>query len=100
MTAVVNLQTFSGNLKNATSLKDIVTGDIIDLTNKGNVVRFIARDVPAMGYKSYIPAEGKVINQASQLKRNQDVIENEYLKITIDRAKGGIGSVIDKRNRT
>ena len=40
----------------------------------------------------------KVINQASQLKRNQDVIENEYLKITIDRAKGGIGSVIDKRS--
>ena len=49
----------SGNLKNATSLKDIATGEIIDLTNKGNVVRFIAKDVPAMGYKSYMPVEGK-----------------------------------------
>ncbi len=95
---VVILQIFSGNLKNATSLKDIVTGDIIDLTNKGNIIRFIARDVPATGYKTYIPVTDKTTDQPSQLKRNKDVIENEYLKITIDRAKGGIGSVIDKRN--
>jgi len=96
---VVNLQIFSGNLKNATSVKDIATGDIIDLTNTGNVVRFIAKNVPAMGYKSYIPVENKeTANSASQLKRSQDIIENEYFKIIIDRIKGGLGSVIDKRS--
>ena len=96
---LVTLQIYSGNLKNATSLKDISTGDVIDLTNMGNVVRFIAKDVPAMGYKSYLPVEGKEISKSDlQLKKDQDVIENEYFKITIDRINGGLGSVIDKRS--
>ena len=54
---LVILQTHSGNLKDATSLKDIASGRIIDLTNSGNIIRFIAEDVPAMGYKTYLPVK-------------------------------------------
>lgn len=96
---LVNLQIQSGNLKNATALKDIITGDITDLTNQGNVIRFIAKDVPAMGYKSYIPVAGKVIsNSDSRLTSKDDIMENAYFKVTIDRLKGGISSIIDKRS--
>jgi hypothetical protein len=93
----VNLQIQSVILKNATSLKDLSSGEIIDLSNKGNVIRFIAKDVPAMGYKSYVLVKSKEGgNSGLELRKDSDIIENEYLKVTIDRTKGGIGSVIDK----
>jgi len=96
---LVILQTHSGNLKNATALKDMATGDIIDITDKGNVVRFIAKDVPSMGYKSYIPITGKTAEDSDlKLSEKKNVIENEYFKVTIDRIKGGLGSVIDKKS--
>ena len=96
---LVNLQIHSSDLKNATSLKDISNGSIIDITNQGNVIRFIAKDVPAMGYKSYLPVESKVrADSGLQLKKKLDIIENEYLKITIDRIRGGIGSLVDKKS--
>ncbi len=96
---VVVLQMSSGNVKNASSLKDLSTGEIIDMSNKGNVIRFVAKEVPAMGYKSYIPVESKASEKPGfQLARDKDIIENEYLKVTIDKVKGGIASVIDKRS--
>ena len=96
---LVILQTHSGNLKDATALRDITTGELIDIADKGNVVRFIAKDVPAMGYKSYIPVTGGT-GEDSGLKLNEknNVIENAYFKVTIDRTKGGLGSVIDKKS--
>ncbi len=96
---LVVLQTHSGSLKNANALKDLATGEIIETTNQGNVIRFIAGEVPAMGYKSYIPVEVKTkVNSGLELKKDQNVIENEFFKITIDREKGGLGSVIDKKS--
>ena len=98
---LVNLQIYSGDLKKATSLKDITTGEIIELTNNGNMVRFIARDVPAMGYKSYLPVEVQTrTNSSLQLIKDKNTIENEYFKVAIDRTKGGIASVTDKKNGT
>jgi alpha-mannosidase len=95
---VVVLQMLSANLKNATSLKDLETGEIIDLSNKGNVIMFVARGVPSMGYKTYVPVENKAeIKSGLLLSRDKDVIENEYLKVVIDRARGGLASVTDKR---
>jgi alpha-mannosidase len=94
---VVVLQMLSANLKNASALKDLATGEMIDLSNKGNVIRFVARDVPAMGYKTYIPVENKITEKSGlRLAKDKDIIENELLKVVIDRARGGLASVTDK----
>jgi alpha-mannosidase len=95
----VKIQIQSGNLNNASSLKDVETGELIALSNKGNIIRFIAKEVPAMGYKSYIMVKGKETgNSGLQLIKDKNIIENEYFKVTIDRIKGGIGSVIEKKS--
>jgi alpha-mannosidase len=95
----VNLQIKSDNLKKASALKDLATGELIGFSNEGNVIRFIAKDVPAMGYKTYLPVKGDPESKSAlNHVKNKDVIENEYFKITIDRIRGGLGSVIDKKS--
>jgi hypothetical protein len=94
---IVILQTLSANLKDATSLKDIASGEIINLANSGNTIRFIAEDVPAMGYRTYLPVRNSQLKNSNlKLVKAQDVIENGYLNVTIDRTQGGIGSIIEK----
>jgi alpha-mannosidase len=95
---VVVLQMLPANLKNASSLKDLETGEITDLSNKGNVIRFVSRGVPAMGYKTYVPVDIKTETKPGlQLSVDKDIIENEYLKVVIDKTRGGLASVTDKR---
>jgi hypothetical protein len=63
------------------------------------VIRFIAREIPPMGYKTYIPAETAIPEKTSlHLSREDNTIENNYFRITIDIKRGGLASIIDKRN--
>jgi len=96
-TGMVKLQMRSNNIQ-GNALKDLSSGEIISLSNKGNVICFIAEDVPAMGYKTYVPVESlqeATSSLATDIK--QDIIENEYFRIQIDASKGRIISIIDKR---
>ena len=98
-TGMVKLQIHSNHLQ-GNALKDLSSGKIIPLTNKGNVIRFNAEDVPAMGYKTYAPAEfAQEATSSLKVNKNEDIIENEYFKIYIDASKGRINSIIDKRTR-
>ena len=94
---MVKFQIHSDYIK-GNGLKDLSSGKIIPLTNKGNVILFSAEDVPAMGYKTYIPVE-TVDETSSSLKveKQQAIIENEFFKVQLDAAKGKIKSIIDKR---
>jgi alpha-mannosidase len=95
---VVKIQTQSANIKNATQLKDIATGEMVEMINNENIIRFIAKDLPPMGYKSYLPVEAEKDAKANRyLIRNLNIIENSYLKVTIDDKNGGISSIKDKK---
>jgi alpha-mannosidase len=82
------------------ALKDLRTGEIIPVDNKGNILRFIAKDIPSTGYATYVPATGQkpanVITTLTDEKNN--IIENEFFKVRIDPLKGSIVSVIDKKS--
>ncbi len=94
---MVKLQIHSDHIQGH-ALKDLSSGKLIPLTNKGNVILFKAEDVPAMGYKTYVPVGSTVEAKSSlNLNREQDIIENEFFKIQIDASKGTIKSIIDKR---
>lgn len=59
-----------------------------------NGKHFMAKDIPACGYKTFtIP----IISQENKIKNAETaLLENKFLKIKIDRERGGIVSVIDK----
>lgn len=60
-------------------------------------VRCWASDVPAMGYKFYGTAKGKVpAAQAISLDRSAPVIENKYYKIQLDSQTGAVAHLLDK----
>jgi len=94
---VVQLQVHSSVLGDATALKDVSTGKITVVSNNGNIIRFEAENIPAAGYKTYVPVKAEVAKPDISFDSDKDQIENKYLKVTVDRKRGGIASVTDKK---
>ncbi len=85
----------------AKALKDTETGKIIAISNEGNVINFTAEDVPPLGYKTYVtvqsaipstPSDGVTLTDGESL-----TIENEFIKISIDRKSGNITTLLNKK---
>ncbi|MHA4809082.1 glycoside hydrolase family 38 N-terminal domain-containing protein [Flavitalea flava] len=81
-----------------TAVKDIETGEIIPVSNEKNLIQFVANDIPPSGYHNYIlvnealsPVEGEFL-----VNKSAKSIENKYLKIQFDPAKGVISSIVEK----
>jgi hypothetical protein len=62
-------------------------------------LHFLAKDIPACGYKTFTYDEVKNSTKAktNTNQKNVNTIENEYYKVEFDPVKGGISSLIDKR---
>ena len=62
-------------------------------------VRFLAQDVPAVGYRLYrvIGGEGPAAADAA-LKSGPDFLENEFFRVRVDRKTGCITSLYDKQS--
>lgn len=97
-----------------TMVKDLRTGEIFALSNKDNLLRFVARNIPAMGYRTYIILNGGasagIVSPTVQASPQPDAsgedpktdeaansIENRYYKIQFDPAKGCISSIVEKK---
>jgi alpha-mannosidase len=67
----------------------------------GNSISFVARDVPSLGYSTYWLRRGaKPENQAvcrASSTPESCTIENEFLKVTVNRQTGTISSIYDKK---
>jgi alpha-mannosidase len=59
-------------------------------------IRFLARDVPALGYKMYRYRPGKVAD-VTPSDTSSHVLENEFYRITLDSDAGAIKSIVDKQ---
>jgi len=63
----------------------------------GNIrVRFLANDVPAIGYKLYTVKPATTKTETST-DITGSVVENEFYRVTIDPASGAISSIFDKQ---
>ena len=61
----------------------------------GNIrVRFLAEDVPAVGYKLYAVRPTPSKQSSHSLQGN--VIENQFYRVTLDAASGAIAAIFDK----
>jgi len=76
-----------------------VPAQIVEDADGSRKAIFVARNVPAMGYAVYRIAggSGKGIGRRP-LSAEGNVLENEYLKVTVDPDTGWISSIVDKRN--
>ncbi len=81
------------------ALRDLRTGEVIRVHNEGNILRFVAKYVPSSGYTTFVPAPAPKTPDASKpiADEKSGIIENEFFKVRIDREKGAISSVTDKR---
>jgi hypothetical protein len=76
-------------------VRDLTSGRTLDsVVVDGKSLRFFARDVPPGGYKTYEPLPGKpaAVSPAS----NGGVIENEFFRLTVDAARGGVVALLDR----
>ncbi len=81
-------------------LADPASGSVVPLQlvreeNELNRVRFVAQDVPAMGYKVY-----QIRNAAAPLTRpkplQSTILESPYYRVELDPASGAVRSIYDK----
>jgi len=66
-------------------------------TVEGQTLRFVARDVPAAGYRTYIPTSEASL-PAYHIETQAALLETQYFKATLDPTRGCVRSLIDKRS--
>ena len=67
------------------------------LEDKTRVRSFIAKDLPPMGYRTYVVSDDKTEPDGLVVDERAGTIESAYFKATFDAAHGRIASLIDKR---
>jgi alpha-mannosidase len=60
-------------------------------------VRFVAKDVPPVGYKCFSIEYAKEGGPAEPQRSNEDTIENSFYRIKVDETSGSISSIYDKQ---
>ena len=82
--------------------------ELMDLANNGTVpyevlstgpdyrrVRFLAQDVPSVGYKAYALKQTKAEPPTPQATA-EETLENQYYRVVLDPAGGAVRSILDK----
>ncbi|WP_018759597.1 DUF7402 domain-containing protein [Paenibacillus terrigena] len=70
----------------------------VPYTIKDGVLTFVAKDVPALGYKTYTIEETQAVQSYTpQVITGDNFIENDYYKVTFA-PDGTISSIVDKQN--
>jgi hypothetical protein len=75
----------------ASALKDLETGKTLPVAQVGQSVTFRAADVPAGGYRTFVPIAG---NQAAKVKLTGESLETRHFRVRFDTRRGGIASLV------
>jgi hypothetical protein len=91
---------FMGSIAGKTAVKSVDDGEIQALQTWGadshRNGRFVAKNVPALGYKTYVVTRDRPEETSLAGDAKSASIENRWLKVTFDPARGCIASIIDK----
>ena len=66
---------------------------------KDDTLLFIARDVPAVGYRVYSVQKGSKKTPETKLHAKEFVLENQFFKVDVNPQTGNIRQIFDKRNK-
>ncbi len=81
-------------------LKDPETDKTIPVYEDYNLISFDAENVPATGYKTYIPLLTPISSNSSvALNETQGLLENKYFRLRIDTSTGALSSAFDKQSQ-
>ena len=70
----------------------------------GKSLCVLARNVPAMGYRTYVPAPTSVMESAADdgsgatRQSSPPTLENSFFRLRLDPARGVVASLVDKRS--
>lgn len=67
------------------------------IEDKAPMSRFVVKDIPPMGYRTFIASSEKVKSPEMKADANSGVIESPYFKAVLDAKHGRIASLIDKK---
>lgn len=96
-TDVVDVPSPFAGEKTAVKISD-ADGNVYLARSMGDRLQFTARDVPSLGYKVFwVNRAQKPL--AGSVKASDNVIENQYFRVSIDPLRGVIDSVYDKTNK-
>jgi len=82
----------------AAAVQENGSNRIEPIAHDGDTHRFVARALPPMGYKTYLPTNAEPDTGDCALDREKGILENAFLRVTLDPSRGGIRSVVDKRS--
>ena len=78
-------------------LREVNGKDSLPVESEGDTIRFIARDLPPLGYRTFAEADAPTTpNGGPQADTANATLENAFLRLRIDRKRGGISSLMDK----
>ena len=75
----------------------LVSHEYPAIEDKAPMSRFVVKDIPPMGYRTYIASNEKVEIPEMNIDLNSGVIESPFFKATLDAKRGRIISLVDKR---
>ncbi len=81
----------------ASAVQETGSDRVEPIAHDGIKHRFVAHTLPPMGYKTYALVEAKTDTGDCAVDKEKDAIENAFLRVTLDPARGGIRSVVDRR---
>jgi hypothetical protein len=74
------------------AMKDLETGNTLPVKQSGQSFSFRATDIPAGGYRTYVPVAGTPALTASM---EGESIETRYFRVKFDTKRGGISSLVN-----
>jgi len=93
------------HLPHGVSLKPIDGGPPIPISHEGpavedpyRVIRFIAKGIPPMGYRTYAVSSDEPPPAALAADEKTGIIESPHFRAAVDAQRGRISSLIDKRS--
>lgn len=80
------------------NLKDAASGQAVAVERHDGKLRFIARRLPPMGYRTYVPADATVSKEMLVADAAGLVLESGRFRVKLDRARGAVASLVDKQS--
>jgi hypothetical protein len=78
-----------------TALTDLGSRRTVAAQLGQGTLRFVARSMPPLGYRTFVPAK-KTFRRNVSADAKAQCIENEFLRVTLDPARCGIKSIVDR----
>ena len=80
------------------AVKPAEGGPAVPVAADGDTLSFIARDLPPLGYRAFVPVKAEFSPGDLNADENTATIENGFFKLTLDATSGTVSSLIDKRS--